>query len=184
VSVPGGNDKLSSIRVSLDFPVDEEMACDPTDDDDTRVVEARLRGDRTDNPFMVLCPSAFTHGGIDKGYGKIPFFNVPKVSCENFGSRVSWKMDTLGSTIMHEYMHYVNLHNPPFPGRIRDIAWGPFDVRNMNKKDAIYNADSYTWFAIENLWSVLCVNLRPDGYEDPVDEDANDPSCGLSACIR
>ncbi|KAL8934754.1 MAG: hypothetical protein Q9211_005065, partial [Gyalolechia sp. 1 TL-2023] len=50
----------------------------------------------------------------------------------------------------------------PNAAHIRDIAYGPLDVRNLRKdpkteNDAVHNADSYMWFAlVKNSFPSSC----------------------------
>lgn len=127
---------------------------------------------------MVVCDSAFTHGGIDKGYGSIPGLSVPAVVCDNFDEHVSWKMDTLGAILLHEYTHYVDLQNPPLDDATKDFAYGPLKTRNLDKAVASINADSYTWAATENLWTTICGH----DFVDPREVDSLDPGCGNLVC--
>jgi len=120
---------------------------------------AELRDYKTAYPKMILCDAASTHGGIGKSYGTIPVppFGVPAVGCNKFDKEVSWKMDTLGATILHEYTHYMALMAPhPLLKETADVAYGPHGVQHMQKKHALYIGDSYNWFATENLWTNLC----------------------------
>jgi hypothetical protein len=146
---------------------DGDLACDG----DTM---AELRDWKTSSPKLVVCAGAgFGHGGIGKGYT-----DVETVRCERFDDRVSWKMETLGSILLHEYTHFYNLVVPPLKKETDDVAYGPYDSRNMDKSQATNNADSYSWFAVENLWTVIC-NKE---YGDPTPEDSIDPTCNDSVC--
>lgn len=137
---------------------------------------AELRDWDTDNPTIVLCdPAAFGHGGIGKGYGN---GSVPAGECGFFDPRVSWKMETLGSILLHEYTHWLKLVSPPLSKETDDIAYGPTGVRAMDKSQATNNADSYSWFATETLWTVLCSTQ----YGDPTSADDDDPNCGGGVC--
>lgn len=177
-----GNDLIGSITIRPDYPDPNNnnvMSCRTSND------IAELREWWTPNPQMVLCNAAFTHGGIGKGYGLLPIwpFGVPAVACGNFDPEVSWKMDTLGATLLHEYTHYLNLVGPPggagpLPRETDDIAYGPYNVRNMDKTQATKNGDSYNWFATENLWTVICQKQ----YTDPAAPDSIDPGCGQGIC--
>jgi len=130
-----GNTLLGQITISPDFPdADGDLTCD---DPETM---AELRDWNTDNPTIVLCnPAALGHGGIGKSYG-----SVPAVQCDALDPRVSWKMETLGSILLHEYTHWLRLVTPPLSKETDDIAYGPSGVRALDKSQATDNADSYS----------------------------------------
>lgn len=166
-----GSGLLGQITVSPDFPKPNgKLTCD---DNDTM---AELRDYNADNPTIVLCdPGALGHGGIAKSYG-----TIPAVTCANFDSRISWKMETLGSVLLHEYTHWLKLVAPPLSKETDDVddGYGPADVRALDKTLATNNADSYSWFATENMWTAICHTQ----YGDPTDTDGDDPNCGGSVC--
>ena len=83
-----GNALLGKITVTRSDP-DGDCAGDAT-------LMAQLAYYNTDSPLLEICPRAgFGHGGI----GKDP----RNVICENLGDTVSWRMETLGSILLHEY---------------------------------------------------------------------------------
>ena len=85
-----GNDLLGKITVTRSDP-DGDCAADAT-------LMAQLARYATDTPLLEVCPVAgFGHGGI----GKDP----NKVICENLGDTVSWRMETLGSILLHGYTY-------------------------------------------------------------------------------
>ncbi|KAI9667809.1 MAG: hypothetical protein M1821_000628 [Bathelium mastoideum] len=163
-----GSDLLSSITITPDYPDSNGvLACDGE-------TMAEMRDWSTDSPKVIVCdPAGFGHGGIGKSYE-----TVAAVSCGNFDPRVSWKMETLGSILLHEYTHWTKLMAPPLSKETDDDAYGPYGVRQMNKKDATNNADSYSWFATENLWTVICQT----NYQDPQPSDDDDPNCDGQVC--
>jgi len=143
------------------------MACDGR-------TMAELRDWETSNPKLIICAGpGFKHGGISDGYD-----GVDAVVCDNLDDRVSWKMETLGSILLHEYTHFYNLVVPPLSKETDDPAYGPFGTRNMDKSDATNNADSYSWLANENLWTILC-NKE---FGDATEEDGQDPHCQDDVC--
>lgn len=85
---------LADLTFRPDFPDDEgDLACsDPQDMGETR------DGD-TDNPTVILCPSALGHGGLTAG----PVSGPDPVTCDQLPDRVTWQMETVGSVILHEY---------------------------------------------------------------------------------
>lgn len=46
--------------------------------------------------------------------------------------------------------------------------------RDLDKKYALANADSYAWYATEVLWSTICMKA----YQAPSDDDDSDGSGG------
>ena len=163
-----GSDLLSSITITPDYPDDNgDLSCDGE-------TMAELRDWNTDSPKIVVCdPAGFGHGGIGKGYG-----TVTAVGCDSFDPRVSWKMETLGSILLHEYTHWPKLVAPPLSKETDDDAYGPYGVRQLDKNDATNNADSYSWFATENLWTIICQT----DYQDPQPSDDQDPNCNGQVC--
>lgn len=81
----------------------------------------------------------------------------------------------LGSILLHEYTHWDHLAMPPLGARTStyDHAYNPINTRALDKTKAIYNADSYAWFANEYFWSSTCKKL----YGDPVKGDESDTNC-------
>ena len=67
-------------------------------------VFAALRDNEEDSPKMIICPAAFKHGGINKQYDI--GFTTPgpgPTNCGTIGDRTSFRMETLGAIILHEY---------------------------------------------------------------------------------
>lgn len=163
-----GNALLSDMSIVVDYKDKKGMlACDSE-------TMAELRDWSTPNPKLIVCAGpGFGHGGIGKGYT-----NVDTVECGRFDDRVSWKTETLGSILLHEYIHFYNLVVPPLSKETDDPAYGVYDSRHMDKDEATNNADSYSWFATENLWTILCHKE----YQDPTEQDAADPTCEDNVC--
>ena len=68
---------------------------------DDSTIMAQLRAWRTLHPTLEVCPGAgFRHGSIGRGP---PRRGPNVVVCENLGDTVSWRMETLGSILLHEY---------------------------------------------------------------------------------
>jgi len=127
---------------------------------------------------MIMCDRVFTHGGINKSYGSI--IKVPAVTCKSNGKEMSWRMETMGATILHEYTHFQKLMVPrALRQETDDIEYGPYKAQHMDKKEALKNADSYNWFASENYWTITC-NTRYHSASRP--KDGEDPNCSNRAC--
>lgn len=163
-----GNALLGDISIVVDCKDKKGvLACDGE-------TMAELRDWSTPNLTLIVCAApGFGHGGIGKGYT-----NVDTVECGRFDDRVSWKMETLGSILLHEYTHFYNLVVPPLSKETDDPAYGVYDSRHMDKDEATNNADSYSWLATENLWTILCHKE----YQDPTEQDAADHTCEDNVC--
>lgn len=93
---------------------------------------------------MIICAGAgFGHGGIGLGYTNVAEVNCNYVSMND--GRTSWRMDTLGSVILHEYTHFLALVVPPLAKETDDDGYGPWETRgnggNFDLSMATNNAD-------------------------------------------
>lgn len=64
---------------------------------------AYFAGEDTGNPFIVLCPDAFKKKAVTELNGAGP---DDQITCDDLladGAHVSWKMNSLGATLFHEY---------------------------------------------------------------------------------
>lgn len=104
-------------------------------------------------PEMIICPVAFTYaGGIDKAYR-----DVAAVTCDTVGYEVSKRMNTMGSTILHEYTHFTRLVVPPLTAATEDYENKLHQLKVIARTgDAVYNAESYAQFANEAFWTLKC----------------------------
>jgi hypothetical protein len=101
---------------------------------------------------------------------------------------MSNEMNFIGTVIFHEMMHnnliaVAALKDIEIPGRElydamivdKEGAYGPKGARDLMKRDpdaTKFNADSYTWLAMEMLWTALCKDklAGQDGrFDDPQD---------------
>ncbi|KAJ5887384.1 hypothetical protein N7495_007425 [Penicillium taxi] len=141
-----GNTLLSQITVVDEgYPGWGHMSCGKDDD----MGEIHLFD--TSNPILVVCDYALDRGNIDKGYD-----DIPAVTCDNIGDTVGSKMDTLGSTILHEYTHWKDLVVPPLDASTQDYAYGAYASQHLDNKKKIMNAENYNWFATEVFWTAKC----------------------------
>ena len=77
-----GNSLLDQIFVQK---LDRDKKCSPQ--------TLAYTGDgQTDDPFICMCDLVFKHKSLDQ------------TACNELGDNVSWKMMTLGGTLLHEYM--------------------------------------------------------------------------------
>jgi hypothetical protein len=114
-----------------------------------------LRWD-TENPELVIEDDAFVYPNRDEAEG-----------CDFWEDGMTEDMYLLGSILLHEYTHWDWLLNPIHHGQVvdQDNGYGWKGARALDKSLALYNADSYAWYATEVLWASLC-NV-PGGYNDP-----------------
>ncbi|KAI1180322.1 hypothetical protein F4777DRAFT_310827 [Nemania sp. FL0916] len=144
-----------------------------------------------DPPYIVLCPEAFNKKAVTALNGKSPQdpdANDYYAGCTEDGGEidqnVSYVMNTLGMTLLHEYMHYDAMIASSF-GSIVDnpngaAGYGPVNVYdNLDKSLARVNADSYAYYASQVLWTALCglEFMAPRAGTDDAD-----PTCGGSPC--
>ena len=139
-----------------------------------------------DDPTVILCPDGLKHGAIKVRTGSRP----SPVTCDSInadGDRVTWRMETLGSILLHEYTHFARLVSPPLGQGAFDVQWdgeeiyGPVQVQKVaGSTDAELFADVYTWFANEVFWSGECG--KTFGKADPAKNDDRDPACGGMYC--
>ncbi len=60
--------------------------------------------DSKEDPTIIFCGPGLAHGDINKGYDIGQITPGPQaVNCEFIGDRVTWKMETLGSVLLHEH---------------------------------------------------------------------------------
>ena len=153
-----GNSLLADITVVKDSKQkDGQLSCN------SPKIDAELLETDTDKPKLVVCPKAFTRGAFSgKGYP-----GAPVVTCDRCYPRISKKMDTIGTILLHEYTHWDKLMSPALrPGfsavSTSDYCYGPFRTRLENEiiapELAIWNGDSYAWLANEIWWTQACVS--------------------------
>lgn len=106
---------------------------------------------------IFLCPLLFNLGTIGGGPGR-EWSGAATRKCDNIGNRVSNYMHTLGSAMLHEYTHAPDLVVPPLEDETDDHVYSFYNTRNLKNKEemAKENADSFSLFAIELTWMVLC----------------------------
>lgn len=165
-----GNPLIKDVRVVADYKDSSgQLGCDG-------YTMAELRDWWSDNPKMIICDGAgLNHGGIRKGYT-----NVKAIDCGSLDHEVSWKMDTLGATILHELTHWHKLVVPPLKKETddEDNYYGCKGARDLPKAQSTNVADQYNWFATELLWTMSCGK----DYANPTDKSADDPNCHGHVC--
>jgi hypothetical protein len=93
---------------------------------------------------------------------------LPDRTCGGLDLRVSRKMRTLGSNLLHEFTHASFLVMPPLiyvAKGMEDHEYGAHSCQALDKKKALYNADSYAWLAMEIFWSIACKR----SFKNPTD---------------
>lgn len=167
---PPGNQLLSQITISKDFPNSKgNLACSS----DKNL--AAMRNYKTKNPIIILCPRAFKFPSQ-----RTSFPDLPVPTCESLDALVSWKMATLGATLLHEYTHWKRLVTGDglLAAGTVDLVYGPYKTRNLAKAQAKTNADNYRWAALEHFWSEIC----SVEYDDPTKASSNNPNCDNAVC--
>lgn len=178
-----GNDLLDNVLLQNEDP-------DGKCDDRTLAASYLERSD----PFIVTCPSLFNKKAVTslKGAENTDDYNI---ICDELLSgdeytgtgALSYKMNSLGMTLLHEYMHYDAMLQTIFGAPIIDqedangepIGYGPVQVRALSKSLSPFNADSYAYYAAEVLWSTLC---QADFSDPTAGIDDADPNCSDSPC--
>lgn len=118
---------------------------------------------------IILCPPFFKLGTLRGGPNR-EWSGVLTPKCSNIAYRVSKKMDTLGSSLLHEYTHVDEFVQSLLSEHVEDEAYGYHDTREYALTDPAetkHNADSYASFATELTWSKLCNR----GFEEPLEGD-------------
>lgn len=97
---------LSNIRIVRDFPDEQGVrsCANPI------ALAATRNGKEIEREggkelLTIICDLGLKHGGINKAYdGKEHNPKGPTaVTCDTIGDRVTYRMDTLGATLLHEY---------------------------------------------------------------------------------
>ncbi|KAK4683051.1 hypothetical protein QC764_0025440 [Podospora pseudoanserina] len=145
----------------------------------------------TDRPFIVICPRAFNKKAINDLEGKDrgdedarAFYAGCAEDGGDIGDHVSFHFNTLGMTLLHEYLHYDLIIGASFGSIVDDPdgqpGYGPVAVYDRLPKElARVNADSYAYYAAEVYWSLICqkeFQAPREGVDDA------DPDCGDQAC--
>lgn len=174
-----GNDLLGNIIVQTTdtdgLCADQELAYSNDED--------------PEKPFIVLCPNAFKKKAVTSLNGAENPADNPDdaahyILCDDLkiNGHVSYLMNSLGSTLLHEYTHYDGLVESIFGAPIidQDDGYGPVNVYNkLDKGLAPFNADSYMYYALHSLWSTICTF----DFDAPrAGTDDVDPDCGGSIC--
>ncbi|KAK2756849.1 hypothetical protein FQN53_008549, partial [Emmonsiellopsis sp. PD_33] len=123
-------------------------------DDPSNPAPAELEGYDDPDPHLILTEDAWVYPDRDE----------IENACEEWEEEgMTQDMYLLGSILLHEYMHWDWFLGSLHHGQIIDQpnGYGWENARNLDKNLAKYNADSYGWYATENLWASLCG--KPDG---------------------
>ncbi|KAL8671364.1 MAG: hypothetical protein Q9168_004146 [Polycauliona sp. 1 TL-2023] len=119
----------------------------------------------TNGPVVVVCEDAWVFPDRDDQ------------KCDDLGDTLSDDFAILGHLVLHEYTHWDWLLKDIIGGEIvdthRDKQASGYGLENayhdLDKKYAVFNADSYAWYATEVLWTVLCSKE----YKAPGDDDSD-----------
>ncbi|KAJ5885556.1 hypothetical protein N7495_010066 [Penicillium taxi] len=136
-----GNTMLENVPINSESSSDYGFICE--DDEKVEALMVTLLEDSDSE--VVICSRALRLGGIGKGYNK----DTKAVTCDEFKGNLEDALP-LGTVLLHEFMHWEHLVSPPLDRKVVDLKYGPWSCQHaLNKAHAIYNADSYTWFASE-----------------------------------
>ncbi|KAL8740394.1 MAG: hypothetical protein Q9190_006902 [Brigantiaea leucoxantha] len=119
----------------------------------------------TNSPVTVVCDDAWVFPDRDDQ------------RCDTLGDRLTDDFAILGHLVLHEYTHWDWFLQDITQGEIvddhGDQEVSGYGLENayfdLDKQYAVFNADSYAWYATEVLWSVLCSK----SYAAPSDDDSN-----------
>jgi len=88
---------------------------------------------------------------------------IGAIACSDLDTFASNKMDFLGATILHEWMHNDNIGAAATGSHIIDVndiaGYGAYATQQLAINDpasCINNADSFTWLALEVYWTIQC----------------------------
>lgn len=120
----------------------------------------------------VLCPRAFT------------YHNLRDIPCSDLDAVVSRKMDVIGSTILHEVLHWEYLITPFSEGEplvdweLNPPNWpappdgyDPYNAMQINRlstepekpgstsPNPVRNPDNYVWLVLEAWWRRVCPHI-------------------------
>ncbi|KAL8689505.1 MAG: hypothetical protein Q9218_004844 [Villophora microphyllina] len=150
----------------------------------------------TQSPTIVLCPALFHKkaytllNGVPGNPEQLPehYLRCNEVAGGAEG-RVSWRMESMGSVLLHEYMHLDFMLKSVLGRSIDDErgsnghtmygAEGVYDSPDRNLLGRT-NADSYVYYALQVFWEEIC------GFQfsAPQPGDSQDPDGMISPPIR
>jgi hypothetical protein len=114
---------------------------------------------------------------------------LKNVDCKEIHDHIDNSFDSIGGTMLHEYMHWAKLMRSaldtkdPAPRAIGDYqgpdpknGYGPFNAMQVKqKRDPTDNADNFKWMALEAYWTRRCKPKTP--YAEGRD---GEPMCDLN----
>lgn len=115
-----------------------------------------------DTEELVLCHVFFKLGVIEGASEEGRKGHVRQVTCDDLGHRLSRRIGTMGTELLHEYTHNPQIVSPiigaglPLAVATEDHVYGFEKTRSLSKDLATTNADSYALFANEMFWSTKC----------------------------
>jgi len=102
------------------------------------------------------------------------------IKCQDLGTQVSSKMESLTSTIVHEFMHWDKTGDtaPNSVGHITDVIYGAGSCSRLrdggDKQKTFINADSYMWMAVNAYYNSICGKSFGDPYITSEDFEESD----------
>lgn len=140
-----GAPELANIQIHPGEPADDGLAELAIDKD-------------PEFPPLILSEDAFVYPNINE---------IDKSHCDVWADEgMTLDMYPLGSILLHEYVPWDWFLQSIHHGEVedQDQGYGWEGVRKLDKNKALYNADSYAWYATELFWSIICD--RDQGFED------------------
>ncbi|KAI0457391.1 hypothetical protein F5B21DRAFT_501441 [Xylaria acuta] len=177
-----GNDMLGDILVQT---TDSNNLCGGT------TISYLKNGakDATETPYIVLCPNTFKRKAVTLLKGKGPQDNDADkyyAACKQDGGEIDNNlMDTLGTILLHEHVHYDKMITSSFSS-ITDNpeskpGYGPVNMyHTLEKRLARVNADNYAYYASQVLWTTLCKTKDFEAPRPGIDD--KDPDCDGKPC--
>ncbi|MCJ1277988.1 hypothetical protein MMC21_005802 [Puttea exsequens] len=128
------------------------------EDDPDDPAPAELKKFDEGEPNLVMTDDAFVYPDRDDNAN----------ACNEWAADgMSQDMYLLGSVLLHEYTHWDwflgSIHNGEIIDQPNGYGWE--GARALDKSLAVYNADSYGWYATENFWTIICSHAG--GYNAP-----------------
>jgi hypothetical protein len=125
--------------------------------------------------YMMICRQAWERYGEN---GR----NLGSINCSDLKAGASYIMESLTSTILHEFLHWDNLFAGVAGGPILDWnlggpafvippdGYGPFNAHWLRNTGGglTQNSDNYVWFALETFFQNKCPGKV---FTDPMSED-------------
>ena len=126
----------------------------------------------------------------DRAYDLV---DLDDITCEDLDAYASDRMENLGMTVLHEYIHWSQLgaaitgafipdwNNVGAPGQTPPDGYGPYNAwkinqfsalpnvpGNLGRPNPVENVDNYVWYALEAFFSFKCGQDFGDPLPQPI----------------